>query len=113
MDGRISRMDRIASNCTPFIFLLLIDDRISPLEITGVLEQRIVFVRDVLAANALLDDFITPVVVEPGLSHDFLFCSRFQKGVGCARNVKVDLQGMSDFIWNAFVANLVVDNMIM
>ena len=96
MDGRISRVDRITPDRAPFIFLLLIDDSVSLLEIIGVFKQRIVFVGDVLAVDGLLDDFIAPIVVEPGLSHDFLFCRRFQKGVGGARNVEVDLQGMSD-----------------
>lgn len=89
-------MNRIAPDCAPFVFLLLVDDGVSSLEITGVLKERVVFIGDVFAVNALLDDFIAPIFVEPGLSHDFLFCRRFQKGVSSARNIQVDLQKMSD-----------------
>lgn len=89
-------MDRITPDCAPFILLFLVDDRVSPLEVVRELEQRVVLVRDVFAVDGLLDDFIAPIVVVPWLSHDFLFCRRFQKGVGSARNVEVDLRGISD-----------------
>lgn len=89
-------MDRITPDCTPFILFLLIDDRVSPLEVIGELKQRVIFVRDVLAVNGLLDDFTAPIVVKPGLSHDLLRCRRFQKGVGSARNIEIDLRGISD-----------------
>lgn len=89
-------MDGIAPDCAPFIFLLLIDNSVSSLEVIRELEKRVVFVSDVLAVDRLLDDFIAPIVVEPGVSHHFLPCRRFQKGVGSARNVEIDLRGMSD-----------------
>lgn len=89
-------MDRITLDCTPLILLFLIDDRVSALEVTRELKQRVVLVHDVLAVDGLLNDFIAPIVVVPWLSHDFLLCRRFQKGVGSACNVKVDLRGISD-----------------
>lgn len=89
-------MDGITPDCAPFIFLFLIDDSVSPLEVFRVLEQRVVLVSDVLAVDGLLDDFIAPIIVEPGMGHDFLPRRRFQKGVGSARNIEVNLRGMSD-----------------
>ena len=89
-------MDGITPDCAPFIFLFLIDDSVSPLEVFGVLEQCVVLVSDVLAVDGLLDDFIAPIIVEPGMGHDFLPRRRFQKGVGSARNIEVDLRGMSE-----------------
>lgn len=89
-------MDRVTPHCAPFILLFLIDNRVSPLEVTRELEQCVVFVRDILAGDSLLDDFVAPIIVVPGLNHDFLPRRRFQKGVGSACNVEVDLRGMSN-----------------
>jgi len=92
-------MDRITPDGAPFVFLILVDDRISPLEVVGELEERIVFVSNVLAVDDLLDNFITPILVKPRVGHGFLPCRRFQKGVGSARNVEINLRGMSDSVW--------------
>lgn len=93
-------MDRIAPDGAPFVSLVLVDDRVSPLEVIGELEERIVFVRNVLAVDGLLDNFITPIFVEPRMGHGFLPCRRFQKGIGSARNVEINLRGMSNSAWH-------------
>lgn len=82
-------------DCAPFIFFFLVEDRVPSLEVIRVLEKHVVFVRNVLAADGLLDDFIAPFIVEPGMSHDFLFYRRFQQGVGSSCDVQVDLEEMS------------------
>lgn len=98
-------MDGIAPDCSPFIFLFLIDDRVSPLQVIRELKKCIVFVSDILAVDGLLDDFIAPILVEPGMSHDFLLCRRFQQRVGSARNVEVDLREMSYSAWHALYSS--------
>ena len=65
-------MNGITPDCAPFVFLFLIDDRVSPLEVGRELEQRVVFVGDVLAVDDLLDDFIPPLVIKPGMDHSLL-----------------------------------------
>ena len=89
-------MNGITPDCAPFVFLFLIDDRVTPLEVSRELEQRVVFVGDVLAVDDLLDDFIPPLVIKPGMGHSLLPRRCLQQGVCSTRHVEVDLRRVSD-----------------
>lgn len=58
-------MDRVASNRTPFVSLILVHDRTTALYVRRVLDQSIVFVLYILPVYLLLDDSGTPIIVEP------------------------------------------------
>jgi len=83
-------MNSISSRVTPLVRLLLVNDRISTLEIGRILQKSFVLILNVPLRNLLLDDFITPIIIEPRLSYGLLGSSRFQKSVGGSGDVKVD-----------------------
>ena len=69
MDGRVTSVDGLATRNAPTIQRLFVDERVATLEVSRVLEKRVVLVVDVRLRDFLLNDFMTPVVVEPRLHH--------------------------------------------
>lgn len=82
----------IPARYTPSVLCILIDKRIATLKIGWELEQRVILSFDVFLRYLLLDDFRTPVILEPRLGNRFLCSAREKKGILCARNVKIDLE---------------------
>jgi hypothetical protein len=74
---------RVAPRHAPPVRLVPVHERVVPLEVRGVLEQRVVLAPDELPVDLLLDDGRAPdvVVVEPRLA-DFL-----RRGVGAQERV--------------------------
>ena len=83
-------MDCVSSWVTPPVELILVDEGIATLEVLGVLQQGVVLGSDVFLGDFLLNNFLAPVVVQPGMHHALLICRCFQKGILRSNDVKID-----------------------
>ena len=63
-------MDSISTRDSPAVERLLVDDRVTALEVGRVLEKSVVLVLDERLRDLLLDDLLAPVVLEPRLCPD-------------------------------------------
>jgi hypothetical protein len=115
MNGGVTRMDSVSTMVTPRIYFVLVDDGISALEVRGIHKQGIVLVRDKVARYSLLDDGLTPVVIEPRQSSFLLTCCGTEKGIFQPRDVKIDL-GKGYFVRSGLQSSLriyfIIDHMV-
>ena len=84
-------MDGISARNAPSIQGILVDEGVSALEVGWILQESIVFVLDVRSRNLLLDDFLSPIVIEPWLGDLFGGGVREQKGILQPCHIQVDL----------------------
>ena len=85
-------MNRISPRNFPFIQFLLIDERVSALEVHRELQQRMIFGIDELASDLLLDDSPAPILVKPWVGDLLLLRMCIQERVLCTRDVQVHLE---------------------
>ena len=84
-------MDSISAGRVPGVVFLLVNDRVSTLEINGELKESLVFILNKVTKNLLLDHGLAPVIIEPRLFNFFLSGVREEQGVVRAGNVQVNL----------------------
>ena len=84
-------MDSISAGRVPGVVFLLVNDRVSTLEINGELKESLIFIFDKVTKNLLLDHSFAPVIIEPRLFYFFLSSVREEQGVVRAGNVQVNL----------------------
>ena len=84
-------MDGISARNAPSIQGILVDEGVSALEVGWVLQESVVLVLDVCPRNLLLDNLLSPIVIEPRLGGLFGGGVREQKGVLQPCHIQVDL----------------------
>ena len=84
-------MDGISAGRVPGVVFLLVNDRVSTLEINGELKESLVFILNKVTKNLLLDHGLAPVIIKPRLFNFFLSSVREEQGVVRAGNVQVNL----------------------
>ena len=72
MNGRIAWVYGISAGRVPGVVFLLVNDRVSTLEINGELKESLVFILNKVTKNLLLDYSLAPVIIEPRLFNFFL-----------------------------------------
>lgn len=88
--GIISGVDGVSSWVAPLVEFIPVNDGITALEILRVLQEGVVLGGDVFLSDFLLNDFLTPVVVQPRVHHALLICRCFQEGVRRSGNIEIN-----------------------
>ena len=84
-------MNSIPTRDAPSIQRILVDEGVSTLEIGRVFQESIVLIFDIRPRNLLLNDILSPIIVEPRLGNLLGRGVREQKGIVQPCHVQVNL----------------------